>query len=328
MACALKNKGISVDFFFSGREKSKYFSMEDFGEFKTLKGVTFATEQGRVNYVKTAFECTPFRLWKEMKELDLSHYDLVLNDFEPITAWVAKRQKIPCIGISHQNAFRYEVPKKGKNWLDSKIMTYFAPSDFHIGLHWYHFGQPILPPIVHIDKSQEVEAGNQILVYLPFESVSDITELLFRFAWTSFVCYHPDIKTDHIIDNIEFRQPSYLGFQRELHRCQGVIANGGFELPSEALSLGKKLLLKPLSGQFEQESNVATLEHLGLAYSMDYLDPTTVRNWLDVEQAESVTYPDVAKQLVDWIAEGNWHSSGHLGKTLWEQVDFPSYIVV
>lgn len=328
MACALKEKQISVDFFFSGRDKKKYFSMEAFDDYQTRKGITFISEQGRVNYIKTALDCAPITLLKEIGQLDLSGYDLVLNDFEPITAWAAKKQNVPSIGISHQNAFRFEVPKKGRTWFDEKVIQHFAPSDFHIGLHWYHFGQPILPPIVHTDKLYQVETGRKILVYLPFEEIRDIADLLLRFSSQQFICYHPTVMSELTIENIDYRRPSFSGFQQELHRCKGVIANGGFELPSEALSIGKKLLLKPLSGQFEQESNVATLEHLGLAYSMDYLDPTAVRNWLDVGDAESVKYPDVAKHLVDWIVTGNWYSSEQLGTLLWEQVDFPSYVVI
>lgn len=328
MACALKDKQISVDFLFSGREKSNYFSMDEFGNYQTRKGVTFITEKGRVNYIKTALDCTPLNVLKEINQLDLSGYDVVLNDFEPITAWAAKKQKVPCIGISHQNAFRYEVPKKGRSWFDGKIIQHFAPSDFHIALHWHHFGQPIFPPIVHTDNSHKVETGKQVLVYLPFENIDDITDLLLRFSSQTFICYHPEVLSETTVENIHYRKPSYSGFQQELHRCKGVIANGGFELPSEALSIGKKLLLKPLSGQFEQESNVATLDYLGLAHSMDYLDPAAVRNWLDVGEAESVKYPDVAKYIVDWIIAGHWDSSENLRALLWDKVDFPSYVAI
>jgi hypothetical protein len=117
-------------------------------------------------------------------------------------------------------------------------------------------------------------------------------------------------------------------FQNDLHRCSGVIANGGFELPSEAMSLGKKLLLKPLAGQFEQQSNVATLEMLGLASSMDYLDASTVRNWLDEQQADRVIYPDVATAICDWIIQGEWGDHKTLCQQLWRQVDFPDYAAI
>jgi hypothetical protein len=107
-----------------------------------------------------------------------------------------------------------------------------------------------------------------------------------------------------------------------------VIANGGFELPSEAMSLGKKLLLKPLDGQFEQQSNVATLDMLGLASVMDTLDPVAVRHWLDERSGEEVHYPDVADAIAAWILAGQWDDHQELCRTLWKQVDFPSYVSI
>jgi uncharacterized protein (TIGR00661 family) len=204
------------------------------------------------------------------------------------------------------------------------MIKHFAPSRYQLGLHWYHFEQPILPPIVH---TLERTSDNQdfVLVYLPFESIEDICDLLFHFNQQAFICYHPDVIEYERIENVELRPLSHTDFQHHLQRCMGVIANGGFELPSEALSLGKKLLLKPLSGQFEQQSNVATLEALGLAYSMDALDVATVRQWLGEEQAESIHYPDVARAIAEWVVQGVWDSQESLAKQLWEKVEFPSY---
>lgn len=326
MSAALEKNSIEVDFLFSGREADKYFAMEAFGSYQTRRGLTFVTEKGRVNYSKTALNNSLLGFWREVQELDLSQYDVILNDFEPVSAWAAKQQNKPVISISHQNAFRYSVPLKGANWLDKWVIHYFAPSTYHIGLHWYHFNQPILPPIVHTTSSQ-VEALPYVLVYLPFESLDDITELLLRFTQQSFICFHPEVIEHQQIDNIHFYPLSLDGFHHYLHRCSGIIANGGFELPSEALTLGKKLLLKPLSGQFEQLSNVATLEQLGLASSMEYLDASSVRAWLDESPGESVSYPDVAAAIVEWLMQGKWDCTHQLTEQLWGQVDFPSYAV-
>lgn len=52
--------------------------------------------------------------------------------------------------------------------------------------------------------------------------------------------------------------------------------------------------MKPLAGQFEQVSNAVTLETLGLASVMEFLDPACLRLWLDEKQAERVIHPDVA----------------------------------
>ena len=325
MSEAFKEHDVQVDFLFSGREPEKYFSMEAFGDYQTRRGFTFVTEKGSVNYTKTALNNNLIQFFKEVKQLDLSSYDLVINDFEPVSAWAARKQNKPCIGISHQNAFRYPVPLKGASWFDKSVIEHFAPSQHHLGLHWYHFDQPILPPIVHtLDHASG--SDDFVLVYLPFESIEDISDLLFHFNQQSFVCYHPNVIECERIENIELRPLCHTNFQYHLQRCSGVIANGGFELPSEALSLGKKLLLKPLAGQFEQQSNVATLEDLGLATSMDNLDISIVRQWLKEQHAESVKYPDVAKAIASWVLQGAWDAPEKLSEQLWEQVDFPSYV--
>ncbi|EGU41251.1 MJ1255/VC2487 family glycosyltransferase [Vibrio scophthalmi] len=324
MCHALKAHQVEVDFLFSGREVDKYFSMECFGDYQTRRGLTFICEKGQVNYRKTLFKNSLTEFARDVAELDLSGYDLVLNDFEPVTAWAAKKQNVPLISISHQNAFRYSVPLKGADWLDKQVIRYFAPSSHYLGLHWHHFNQPILPPIVHMTK-EKVDNQDYVLVYLPFESLDDITDLLLRFTSQTFVCFHPQIISVSQIDNIQFFPLSLSEFHYYLQRCAGIIANGGFELPSEALALGKKLLLKPLAGQFEQLSNVATLESLGLASSMEMLDAAIVRNWLDEEAGERVVYPDVASAIVKWLLEGNWDDTEQLTSQLWSQVDFPNY---
>lgn len=329
MASALaKQSDVSVDFLFSGRDDKAYFSMEDFGDYQTRRGLTFTTEKGKVSHMKTALNTNPSQLWKEVSDMDLEGYDVVLNDFEPITAWAAKKQNVPSIGISHQNAFRYSVPKKGASWLDQTLIQHFAPTQHHLGLHWYHFQQPILPPIVHTPTQIDNQKHDFILVYLPFEALPAISDLLQRFANRHFICYHPEVTEMSQQEHLTFMPLSYQNFQRDLHACHGVIANGGFELPSEALTLGKKLLLKPLDGQFEQMSNVATLESLGLASSMQWLDPSIVRTWLDDQPAERVIYPNVAESIADWVVQGEWGNIAPLWSHLWEQVDFPNYALI
>lgn len=327
MCQALSTHDVDVDYLFSGRDKNKFFSMECFGNYQTRRGVSFVTENGKVNYTRTAFSNSLKSVVGEIRQLDLSGYDLVINDFEPVSAWAAKRQNIPTVSISHQNAFLFDVPQKGSNWLDNRLIQHFAPSRYQLGLHWYHFGQPILPPIVHT-IGHEITLEDVILVYLPFENIQAIIDLLLRFSSHKFICYHPQVENAQHIENIVLKPQNYELFQQDLHRCAGVLANGGFELPSEALSLGKKLLVKPLTGQFEQLSNAATLESLGLGHTMDFLDASAIRDWLDEKQAERVFYPDVAAEITSWLLQGDWVCSKSLRQSLWDKVDFPSYAAI
>ena len=236
-----------------------------------------------------------------------------------------RQQKVHSIGISHQNAFLYDIPTQGQTWVDGMVIRGFAPTTQQLGVHWFHFNQQILPPIVPVT---EARVGNDpsVLVYLPFENLQAVLNLLTRFTQVHFYCYHPEASEDREYGNVSIRRLNRESFHHRLHHCCGVIANGGFELPSEAMSLGKKLLLKPLQGQYEQLSNVMTLEMMGLANTMSYLDPAAVRNWLDSGSAGRVKIPDVAMAVASWVLSGNWHNCDELWQQLWERVEYPEVV--
>ncbi|MCE9679939.1 glycosyltransferase [Shewanella sp. AS1] len=322
MAKALKAQRVEVDFFFSGREVSHYFDMQCFGRYRAHAGLTFATQNGRVNVAQTAWQNSLTALIKDVRELDLSGYDLVLNDFEPVSAWAARNQGIPSIGVSHQAALQHDVPKVGDNWFNQMILNYFAPVQISLGCHWHHFGYPILPPFVEVDKSVSHEP-HEILVYLPFESPEDIVSLLHSFDGYRFHVYHGAPRPANCSANILWCGFSRHKFKAQLARCGGVISGAGFELASEALALGKKLLVKPLHGQFEQLSNVAALQLLGAAESMMRLEPHVVKRWLKASNPEPIKYPEVGDALVSWIKQGRWHTKEALCQSLWQQVALP-----
>lgn len=323
MAKALAQRDeVEVDFLFSGREQSKYFDMEVFGDYQTLSGLTFVTEKGAVNQWKTLRSAKIRQFFKDIRQLDVRSYDLVLNDFEPVSAWAAKNQDVSCISVSHQAAFSYPVPKTGANFIDNLLTRYFAPSDIQLGVHWYHFGHSIMPPF--IEEQLDVTPSNQhIVVYLPFEDLDEIAALLTQFKDTAFLCFHPEIRTETIDKNIHWQPTSKPKFQHALKHCNGVIANGGFELSSECLQLGKKLLIKPLKGQYEQSSNVLTLEKLGLCSSMSNLAPDAIKAWLDKTPPDPVTFPDKPDIFIDWILNEDWYDTRSICEQLWKQVVFP-----
>jgi len=344
MALAFAKVGAKVDFLFSGREPTAYFSMEAFGSCQTRRGLTFASHHGKIDPFQTAIQARPLQFLKEIRELDLSGYDLVINDFEPVSAWAARQQQVPCIGISHQNSFRYPIPASERGLLDRLLVRYFAPCDQHIGLHWHHFDQPLLPPVVYLESMQLQAASPQdertpasaelqppVLVYLPFEDLTEIIPLLQALAPQSFVCYHPQQQVQQLQGNVVLKPLSHQNFMQDLRQCEAVISNAGFELPSEALTLGKKLLVKPLAGQFEQQSNANTLVRLGLATRLHKLELAEIRPWLDAAPAKPVVFPCVATALVNWVIAGKWQQQGslaELSKSLWSQVAYPAYATI
>jgi uncharacterized protein (TIGR00661 family) len=317
----MRQTGIDVDLIFSGRQGS-YIDMDEFGEFGDYKGLTFCTENGRVNLPKTVANLAPWRFYSDCRSLDLSKYDLVLNDFEPVTAWAARLKGVPSVSISHQAAFRQSIPTKGTNFGTRQLMRHFAPTDQGIGVHWYHFNQDILPPLVDECHPSPGEK-NVVLVYLPFENLDDVINLLQRFTRVRFICFHPAAKNE-FRGNVELRSLCREGFLEALHRCSGVFCNSGFELPSEAMAAGKKLLVKPLQGQFEQLSNALTLQLLGLGCVMSELNPAELDAWLDLDNPEPLYFPNVASALAQWLVNGRKESIDELKVQLWSQVSFPT----
>lgn len=300
-----EKQNIQVDYIFSGREKEKFFDMEPFNDWRHFSGLTFSYQAGEIHYLSTLKKNKIKPLFKDIKQLNVKQYDIILTDFEPITAWAAKRQNIPCIGMGHQMAFDYNIPKEANNFLAKQVMRYFCPSDIKLGLHWHHFEQPILPPIADTHDSEIKNVPNFILVYLGFEDLKQVQHFLKTQKNTQFVIF-ADIKEQYVNENITINPLSREGFLAALAQCDGVISNAGFELSSEAIQLGKKLLVKPLKGQMEQLSNAKALVELDFGMRMNTLDPTILSEWLKRDNFKSATYPNVAAAIVKWIITGKW----------------------
>ncbi len=303
MARELHAAHFDVTYQFTGRPQDKFFDMQVFNDYQWREGLTFSTQNGKINHLKTVLQSKPLNFLRDIKQLDLSAYDVVICDYEPITAWAARQQNKKTIGISHQYAFQYDIPRSGNDPLSEAVMRNFAPVDIGIGLHWHHFDQPILPPVIEAPVASTQPKNNKIVVYLPFEDQKRVIALLAPFKEFEFFIYAPEI-TPSLHDHIHTRLLSLTGFQQDLSDCAGIICNAGFELASESLQLGKKILVKPVHAQMEQVSNAAALHTLGYGEMMHKLNPKTIEKWLYGSKAIRVTYPDTAQYLVQWIKDG------------------------
>jgi uncharacterized protein (TIGR00661 family) len=318
-----KHACIEVDTIFSGRAREDLFDMEMFGDYRCFQGLTFVTEAGAVKPIATYRDNSIRQLYRDIKNLDVSSYDLVITDFEPISAWAAKRQKKPSIALGHQNAFDYAIPKKGNNPIVALLMRNFAPAQVRLGLHWHHFGQPILPPIADIYPLDVKTQNKKIVVYLGFEQQDQVIEWLTPVDDHQFYIYGAFAETAER-GHIHLRPLSREGFQKDLADCNGVISHAGFELASEAIHLGKKILVKPLKGQMEQASNALALGMLGLGMQMDSLDADKLREWLDYFESKQVIYPNVADAIAAWVQKNDFGTIDQLANKLWAQVSFPA----
>ena len=320
MAKELSAAGFDVTYQFTGRPSDQFFDMQVFNGYQHKEGLTFNTDKGQVNYIKSVLEAKPITFIKDVKDLDLSGYDLVISDFEPVTAWAARLQKVKVLGIGHQYAFEHDIPRTGSDPIAELVMKNFAPAHTGIGLHWHHFGQPILPPIIETPDFPEKIQKNKIVVYLPFENQQEVVKHLCPFENFQFHLYSPTpviSKYEHIISHPLSRE----GFKKDVYDCAGIMSNAGFELASEALQLGKKILAKPLHSQMEQISNAAALKQLGYGHIMHDMQPDIIEEWLHHNHAVHISYPNIARVIVDWMKDGMPKMDKEFTEQVWEGVD-------
>lgn len=320
MAKELFQAGIEVDFQFTGRDFDKYFDMQVFNGYQLRHGLTFSAYKGEVSYLKTLMTAKPISFIKDITKLDLKDYDVVISDFEPVTAWAAKTHGVPVLGIGHQYAFMHKIPREGGDPLAEMVMKYFAPVTQGVGLHWHHFGQPILPPIIENQELSDKINKNKVMVYLPFEETHSIITHLLPFKNFEFHIYTPDV-IETRCDYIQCKALSRKGFQEDLIDSAAVISNAGFELISEALQMGKKILVKPLHSQMEQISNAAAIRQLGYGHTMNELDIKEIDHWLHTGNAVQINYPNTAKILVEWLQDGMPEMDSDYIENIWNKIN-------
>jgi uncharacterized protein (TIGR00661 family) len=320
MAEEFRNARIDVDYIFSGRPNNKYFDMSPFGDYKSYPGLTFTVEKGKINHLKTVFKNKYIKFLSDSRTIPVENYDLVITDFEPLTAWAAKRKGIPSLGISHQYAFRFNIPRGRYDPVANAILKYFAPADDYLGVHWHHFNQPILPPISQPVKRNTYKIKNKILVYLPFINLTNIIQMLQNQDDYQFYIYH-DIDLPQDLDNLHIRSLSRKYFHEDLATSAGVICNTGFTLISEAIQHGNNILTYPLPGQGEQLANAEALKMLDMAVILNEFNGTNISRWLDSIKhtfVNAVEYPNVAHNIVSWIKGGMQETTEELAARSWD----------
>lgn len=325
---ALASQDIHIDFLFSGRPAAQLFDMQQFGAFQWRKGLSFVSKAGQVDHWQTLLQADLRQLWQDIRQLETRRYDLVLTDFEPVTAWAARRQGTPLIALGHQYALTAPTPLQDMDMLQRNILRVFAPARLNLGLHWHHFGhtqqqrRQILPPIIDVQHCTAPNSdANPVLVYLPFEAATDVLQWLAPLKQYRFRLYGIGQPT-HDLAHVECCPASVLGFKQDLVQASAVISNAGFELISEALQLQKRILVKPLAGQPEQASNALALKQLQLAEAQPALNSTVISEFLHCfEPQVKVSYPDVAAAIARWLIKGDWYQDATL-PALWQQTRF------
>lgn len=265
-------------------------------------------KKGGVDLVKTLLKAKLPKLIKNIRRAPVEEYDLVINDFEPVTAWACYFRHKMCISLSHQCAVldaHFPLPEED----DRKgrlILKNYAPADHHYGFHFYPVGDTIFTPVIrgHV-RNREITNKGHYTVYLPSYDDKTLLKRLSVFPNVKWDVYSKHCKKKKTDGNVTIQPIDNEGFTASMAASTGVLCGAGFETPAETLFLGKKLLVIPMKNQYEQQLNAAALKKMGIpvikSLSTKYTD--VISDWLVNGAVIPVDYPDQTQEIIDRVIE-------------------------
>lgn len=259
----LKEYG-EVDFFISGSNADLKTTLPIIG---TSKGISlFYKPTGGLDYLKI-IQSFSFKIFIDAYKLPVEKYDLVINDFDFVTSLACFLRNKSSVQFGHQASFQSKkTPRaKRKNRLGEFILKNFVQSTHYLGLHFKSYDVNVFNPIIkqEIIEATPIDDGH-ISVYLPHYSIAYLEPYLLKQSNYHFEVFTSEVKAIKNCKNIIYFPISNTGFTKSMIRSHAVITGGGFETPSEAMYLNKKILSIPIANHYEQLSNAAALEDLGV----------------------------------------------------------------
>jgi uncharacterized protein (TIGR00661 family) len=285
----LKQYG-EVDFFISGNNANLDFSFPV--KYRSEGCSLHYSKCGGLNYWDIAKNIKPLTMFKDARSLPLEKYDVIINDFDFVTSLACKLKKLPSVHLGHQASFQSDLTPRPdeKSRVGEMVLKHYAHATKYMGFHFQPYDRYILPPVI---KEEFISASpidlKHVSVYLPsfqkhclekaFSKLKDI-----RFHW-----FLNDIMEVHRINNITYYPVNQDLFNESLITCHGLITGGGFETPSEALFLGKKLLSIPIKNHYEQQCNAAALKKMGITVlqSIEENFSEEIKSWYSSKHTSS-----------------------------------------
>jgi len=273
-------------------------------------GISFTFGKGGgIDIADTIKQLKPFTFFKDVCSFPVQNYDLVINDFEPVTAWACHIKQKTCVALSHQSAYlSKKVPRpKKKNPLAEAILKHYAPCSHAISFHFSPFDSFIHTPVIRSDiRNREVSNQGHITVYLPAHSDTLLVKNLTRIKDVKWEVFSKHSNKGHRIQNVLISPINNEAFTKSMASSNGLLTAGGFEGPAEALFLGKKVLSIPMQGQYEQQCNGEALKKMGVEVvdKIDQYFTYRLLNWLENKRAITINYPDETAQIVEQLMDG------------------------
>lgn len=279
----LKNKNITLQEvsipFWSGGKRGLDFSLAQKNEHN----------QNRLFFLKN---CEAMA----MVQKKIGKPDLVISDYEPISAQYAYAYNAPLITIDQQSKFLVgNFPKEiaGFNCQDEieRLHMFFPKVEARLAVSFFNVEKGrsddsvlLFPPIIKdaVLNLKRTEKKNSILVYISAarafgQTNEQIRQILSRFPEAQFSLFTEE-QINSSANVVGYKQGDER-FLKVLSECTGIITTAGHTLLSEAMYLGIPVYALPVA-PYEQHLNAYVINKYGFGLASDKLQLAQLKKFL------------------------------------------------
>ncbi len=276
-------------------------------------GIAYVAKNGRTDYLASfqQWTCrlpTLFKgIWAIRGIAREFRPDLVISDFEPMTASPLVEPGCEVVSISRQvSLLDPDVPMPPAGGFDRKmtrsvIRVFTCGADRKYGYHYEPASFRCVPPLIRAAAKQaRPELGEHVLLYSGLPSFQPEPAEVADWAKRNrqrVVAY--GFAPECAISGeryISFRRPNPQQFLEDMATSRGVITTAGLSTPIEAFLLRKPLVVVPIPRQWEQTVNAYQLHEAEIACS--------VPNW-DFNKILETPAPAADHRLLSWMRTGS-----------------------
>ncbi len=241
-------------------------------------------------------------LYRGHKLISAFDPDLIVSDFDPITGSPMVAPSVFKVGIGNWAmprgpqvdrlaGLRFE--RFNVN-LAAKLCT--SGVDVLLSCHLYPYDEACLPPILRPDIDDVARANRgHLLVYHSFKGrLEPIAAYARRHKNREIIVYGYESPPLNMPENMHF-ETNTRRFLSDLATCDTYVGTAGFQSICEAFYLGKKIVVQPIEGHYEQKWNAAKLEELSMGW------------WLHGDLETGLEHPfneALHEQLAPWYESG------------------------
>lgn len=235
----------------------------------------------------------------------LGNPDLVITDYEPISAQYGSMMGAPVVTLDQQSKYlkgSFPDDLNGQGYKDEvqRLRLFFPNVEGRIACSFFQVASKkqareivdIYPPIINakirdIDR-RKVLSQKSIVVYISAQQafgqrIDDMSEVCAHFPDYDFHFFGKNLKATAgaiKVPNVYIYDHGDGHFERQLACCEGIVSTAGHTLLSEAMYLGIPVYAIPLP-VYEQQMNAHIIHENGFGLSHQSFDRSKLQEFLD-----------------------------------------------